>query len=103
MIRAALPIRLSQVVEAAAPDFAPEEHHHLVDVGGMDGKDALHPHAIRDLAHRKAGPGEAAPFPDDHSLEDLDALLVPFHNAYMHFHGIPGAKRRQVAAHLLPG
>src|SRR5215475_13151865 len=73
---ARLSLPSAQVVELGPPHPRLLHHLDLLDGARVQGEDALHALAERDLAHGHGGPGPAAAQPDDHALEDLDALAL---------------------------
>ena len=72
----------------------------MVDEGGVQGEDAFHAHAVRDLAHGEGGVGGAALDADHVALEHLNTLFFAFHNAQMHFHRVAGAKHGHIHTHV---
>src|SRR6476619_7402963 len=92
---------MTQVVELGATDTAATDHVDVGQHGAVEGENALHADAVRDLADGERGADAAAPTGDDHSLERLDALLFPFLDAHVHAHGITRAEGGQVGTEPL--
>src|SRR4051812_14529417 len=87
-----LALQLAEIEEARALDPAAAHDFDAVDPRRIEREDALDPHAIAHLADGERGAHVSALFPDDHTLEDLDALLVPFADLRVHPHGVAHAE-----------
>src|SRR3954471_4840753 len=89
-----LALQLAEEVQLGAADLGRAQHVDLVDDRRVQREDALDALAERHLAHRERRARAAAVHPDDHALEHLDALLVPFAHLHVHAHGIARLDRR---------
>ena len=64
----------------------------------MQRERALDADAERDLPDGERLADAAARARDDHALEDLHTLAVPFHHADVHLDGVAGAEGREIGA-----
>src|SRR5687767_11188349 len=66
----------------------------------MEGKRALHAHAVRDAAHGERGAEAFAALADDGALEHLGALLLTLDDPHVHAHEIAGIEALAVLLEL---
>src|SRR5438876_1871034 len=83
-----LALEVAQIIQLGAPHLRRPHHLDLLDRRRVERENALDTLAERHLAHRKGPARPAAMHPDDHALEDLDALLVAFAHFHVHADGV---------------
>src|ERR1043165_5737545 len=79
---------VAEVVELGATRVGPAENLELGDHRRVDVELPLHPNILDDAADGDHLVLAAALADDEHALEDLDPLLVPFHDADVDVDGV---------------
>src|SRR5947199_256443 len=79
-----------EVEELGAADVPRVHHLDPLEPGGGERERPLDTDAVGDAPDGEAGPRALAAPPDDHALEDLDALLLALDDPHVHAHGVTG-------------
>ena len=72
-------------------------HNSPLDPGRVEGERPLDADTVGDAPDGEAGPRTLTALPDDHALEDLDALLLTLDDLHVHAHGVARGEVSPVA------
>src|SRR5439155_12783195 len=92
-----LPAPGPEIEELGAADVPRLHHLDPLDPGRVEGERPLDADAVGDAPDGEAGPRALAALPDDHALEDLDALLLTLDDLHVHAHGVARGEVSPVA------
>src|SRR5450759_971946 len=95
--------QVAQIVELGAAHTTPAHDIDVGEHGAVQREDALDADAVGDLADGERLADTDAAAGNAHSLERLDALLLPFLDAHVHANGITGAEHWKIAEPLFLG
>src|SRR4029450_3163949 len=92
-----LPDAVAEVVELGPADVAPGDPLDAGDGGRVQGKRALDPDAVADLADLEGLAHARARAADHHAPGALDPLLLPLDHPHVHLEGVAGREVGDVA------
>src|SRR4030042_3340110 len=86
----------AQIKESGPSYVSVLYHFYLLYVRGIQQECSLHPYAIRHLPYRETGIVATLPHPNDHTVEDLSALLLSLFGFNTHLPSVARMNRRNI-------